>query len=121
MFKYFNATIKSADIFGQPIRLQINGDENIKSILGGFMTIILVILIGVTFAIYSKDSFFKLNPQILTSTNYTQTYRMISLNQTNFWFSIDTPSQFDTKPYITIDTSGYEFSDCIQDFSKTSS
>ena len=60
MFKCFNTTIKSADIFGQPIRLQINGEENVRSILGGYMTICLIALVGATFAIYSKDCFFKI-------------------------------------------------------------
>ena len=36
------------------------------------MTIGLVILIGITFGIYSRDAFFKLNPQIITTTNYTK-------------------------------------------------
>ena len=71
MFKCFNTTIKCADIFGQPIRLQINGEDNVRSILGGFMTICLIALVGATFVIYSNDSFNKKNPQIISSTKYT--------------------------------------------------
>jgi len=68
MFKCLNTTIRSADIYGQPIRLQINGEEEVKSILGGFMTICLITLVGVTFVIYSNDSFNKKNPQILSNS-----------------------------------------------------
>jgi len=107
-----NSTIKRADIFGLPIRLQINGEDDVRSILGGFITICLYVLIRVTFAIYSQDSFYKKNLQIISNIKNAGGPTDMPLNQTYFGFQIISLSQFDTATYFNIDTSGFKIYDC---------
>ena len=81
MFRCLNTTIRNTDIFGQPIRLQINGEENVRSILGGFMTICLIALVGATFVIYSKDSFSYMHERHIKLIDFNQNLQRNAKNQ----------------------------------------
>ncbi len=61
--------LQKIDFLGPPINLRINGDKILKTKLGGCMTIVMVIVVILSFLSYSSDMILKKNPQTTTEIN----------------------------------------------------
>ena len=62
--KTFFSLISSSDIFGTTVEFKINKQVRSKTILGGILSILMIVLLCIMFAISSQDVIYKENPQI---------------------------------------------------------
>ena len=56
--------VKNCDFIGPELKILINGNPRFKSEIGGFFTIMLLILIILAFCAFGRDIIEKKNPQI---------------------------------------------------------
>ena len=55
MFKFLRKKIKSRDVFGKEISLNIDGDESHKTWFGGFISILIsIVMIGYIYLLFKK-------------------------------------------------------------------
>ena len=95
--KWITHKIKSQDMFGAPVTLNIDGEDNFKTCFGGFISIIGII----TLAIYSfalVDSMINrqetvINTNILVDSLYENSQKY-NLNQSNFIIGLYTDRDY---------------------------
>lgn len=58
--------IKLCDFLGPELKFRINNQENFKTVFGGLLSLIYLILLSIFFFIFGKDFFLRKNPKVIT-------------------------------------------------------
>jgi len=72
------------DIYGQPINILHKENKNIKTKIGGFFTILSIIIVILTCWIYGNDIFYRKNPISYTNDVITDDYPRNNLTRASF-------------------------------------
>jgi hypothetical protein len=84
--RYIKNTVKNCDMFGEGIHLLINKKETANTILGGFLTILLLLGLGGTLIITSIDIFLKEKPLVTVENRILPSRPNMTLD--NFTFPL---------------------------------
>ena len=84
----YSNLIKSSDLFAQGIWLNINKSKTAKTIFGGILSIIIIILLSVMFYISIQDILYKTNPTIALETKILPEYPTLYLTNENIAISL---------------------------------
>lgn len=76
--------LEAIDIYGKEIKLQLNNKEKITTAIGGFFTLITVIIILISIWIFGKDIFYKENPISFTNQIITDYHPNLKIDRHNF-------------------------------------
>ena len=116
IFKSLALLLKKIDIFGRKTELKIKGCSKYKTKLGGFFTILMIVLC-LTLLIYcGSDMFYRTNPTVIFSEIFNKNPKKTYFSKENyfFMFGIETPLNFTH----FIDESIYNFTVVHQKMSK---
>ena len=80
--------IERMDLFGQNIDFKINGQSKSKTLFGGILSMLMIILLIVFLFISSEDVLYRKNPQIAVQNNVLETIPEIISNKDNFPVSV---------------------------------
>lgn len=80
----FRSYIELMDIFGQGIQLKINKETKSKTIFGGILSLLMIVLLGIFFYFNAQDVLFKTNPQISIEQQINSNEADLILNQQAF-------------------------------------
>lgn len=81
-------SIKAFDMFGSPVAFNINGDENYKTVIGCFWTIVMLISLIAAFWWYFTTFLDPTNVEVTTELLIEDEYPLIDFAATGFFFSI---------------------------------
>lgn len=125
--------IKKTDIFGQTVKLKINDEIRSKTILGGVLTIITIIILSILLVLQFQDLLNHTSPKIFIETQNKENSDQIVLNKNTFPISfvtiteanenVDLPRFFEFEVLYTrlsisenyTEFLHYNFSKCITD------
>ncbi len=72
------------DVQGKSIELYFKSKSSYTSKIGGFLTLILLIIFIAVFIIFGQDFFYKLNPSVLVQQINSKSYELFKVNNKNF-------------------------------------
>jgi hypothetical protein len=90
---------KAIDIYGDPIKLQFNNEFNLKSSLGGCLTIITIIAGFVFSWLIGKDIFYKVKPYSYQQNTIYENSPSIYINRTSFPLFFEIQNNFESFNY----------------------
>ncbi|CAD8072315.1 unnamed protein product [Paramecium primaurelia] len=101
--KSFVKFLRSIDLFGQNILLNLNGEDQYKTGCGGLMTLIILAIVVLFFQSNIKDFVNKVNIQSESNQLFEDQPDLIYLNDTNFMFAVAIEqTNFNSNPFFNI-------------------
>ncbi|CAD8210195.1 unnamed protein product [Paramecium pentaurelia] len=101
--KSFVKLLKSIDLFGQNILLNLNGEDQYKTGCGGLMTLVILVIVVLFFQSNLKDFINKVNIQSESNQVFEDEPDQIYLNDTNFMFAVAIEqANFNSNPFFNI-------------------
>ncbi|CAK81191.1 unnamed protein product (macronuclear) [Paramecium tetraurelia] len=102
--------LRSIDLFGQNILLNLNGEDQYKTGCGGMMTLVILAIVVLFFQSNIKDFVDKVNIQSESNQVFEDQPDSIYLNDTNFMFAvaIEQPN-FNSNPFFNITLSARQY------------
>ncbi|CAD8156131.1 unnamed protein product [Paramecium octaurelia] len=95
--------LKSIDLFGQNILLNLNGEDEYKTAFGGFFTLMILGIVVLFFQSNIRDFINKVNIQSETTEVFEDQPDQIELNESNFMFAVAIEQlNFNTNPFFNI-------------------
>ncbi|CAD8066747.1 unnamed protein product [Paramecium primaurelia] len=102
-FKLLIKVLKSIDLFGQNILLNLNGEDEYKTAFGGFFTLMILGIVVLFFQSNIRDFINKVNIQSETTEVFEDEPDSIQLNESNFMFAVAIEQvNFNTNPFFNI-------------------
>src|SRR4051794_39781452 len=80
--------ISKLDLFGEPVKIHIQNKEKIKTNLGGFLAILMVLALMISSWLIGKDIIEKTKPNSYFQTQNEYPYPNITLSSMNFPFTL---------------------------------
>ncbi|CAD8121277.1 unnamed protein product [Paramecium sonneborni] len=109
--KSFLKFLRSIDLFGQNILLNLNGEDQYKTGCGGLMTLVILVIVVLFFQSNIQDFINKVNIQSDSNKIFEDQPDQIYLNESNFMFAVAIEqNNFNSNPFfnITIASRHYE-------------
>ncbi|CAD8209998.1 unnamed protein product [Paramecium octaurelia] len=102
--------LRSIDLFGQNILLNLNGEDQYKTGCGGMMTLVILAIVVLFFQSNIKDFVNKVNIQSESNQAFEDQPDQIYLNDTNFMFAvaIEQPN-FNSNPFFNVTLSARQY------------
>jgi len=79
--------MKNIDFFGEPVKILLNKQSSIKTTIGGYLTILTIIMTLIFTWFIGKDIIYKENPDSYQQKDIFENFQNITINNTNFPFS----------------------------------
>jgi hypothetical protein len=99
-----NNILKSVDLFGSSVIININGKMKYTTSLGGLFTLTLIGVFAFFTYFFGKDMFHKQNPKLINYRSYLNDNSTL-INNTNFFFAIQL--QYPNKTIVKFNETGY--------------
>jgi hypothetical protein len=86
-------------MFGDPVRLYLNKNKSVKTVFGGSLSILMMVIILIFAWLIGKDILLKENPFSFQQTNLYREFIPAHINATNFPFGITLMDMFNKPVY----------------------
>ncbi|CAD8190737.1 unnamed protein product [Paramecium octaurelia] len=108
--KSFVKFLRSIDLFGQNILLNLNGEDQYKTGCGGMMTLFILAIVVLFFQSNIQDFVNKVNIQSETNQVFEDQPDQIYINDTNFMFAVAIEqTNFNSNPFFNITMSARRY------------